>query len=313
MSRPLAITAALIALATVYVLTGSGMDFGYVIPRRLIKLAAMVTGGVAVALASITFQTLAGNRILTPAVMGYEAVCLMMQALLVLILGTGSLILWGGQGSILITLAAMLAWSFLLHHWLFRRARGDVWFLMLVGIVLTMVISTFTQFIQLRISPGEFAVFQGFAQVSFERVETTRLIISTLALTLVAALIWRRVPVLDVMALGRDQAISLGVDHARETRHLLALIAVLVAISVSLIGPTAFMGIFVANAARAMARGPGHRQTLPVGAAVAIGLFLLAELAAAQVFDHRTTVGILINLTCGAWFLLLMLRRRSFA
>ena len=36
-----------------------------------------------------------------------------------------------------------------------------MYLLLLVGLVLTMVIGTFTQFVQLRISPGEFAVFQG--------------------------------------------------------------------------------------------------------------------------------------------------------
>lgn len=307
------VPAGLVLLAALYVLAGLGFDFGYVIPRRLMKLGAMVIGGVAVALSAITFQTLAGNRILTPAVMGYEAVCLMTQALLVLALGTGSLALFGGQGTILVTLAAMLAWSLLLDQTLFRRAAGDVWFLMLIGIVLTMVITTITQFIQLRISPGEFAIFQGFAQVSFDRAEPLRLISSALMLALVAALLWRRVPVLDVLALGREQAMSLGIDHPRELRLLLALVAIMVAISASLIGPTAFMGIFVANIARAIAPGPGHRLTLPLGAAVAVGLFLLAELLASQIFDYRTTAGILVNLICGAWFLALMLRRRSFA
>ena len=51
----------------------------------------------------------------------------------------------------------------------------------------------------------------------------------------------------NVLALGREQAISLGVPHGRYLQLYLALIAILVALSTSLVGPTAFMGVFVAN------------------------------------------------------------------
>ena len=83
-SRPWLILA-VAALAAVFVLAGSGLDFGYVIPKRLVRLAAIVVGGVCVALSAIVFQTLVNNRILTPAIMGYEAVYLLWQSLLLLL------------------------------------------------------------------------------------------------------------------------------------------------------------------------------------------------------------------------------------
>ena len=45
-------------------------------------------------------KTLAGNRILTPAIMGYEAVYLLLQALLVLAMGVQSLVVLGPSGNI---------------------------------------------------------------------------------------------------------------------------------------------------------------------------------------------------------------------
>ena len=80
------------ALALTFVFLRSGMDFDYVIPKRIARLTAMVIGGVCIAWSSIIFQTLTGNRILTPAIMGYEAVYLLLQAMLVLWLGTGSVV-----------------------------------------------------------------------------------------------------------------------------------------------------------------------------------------------------------------------------
>lgn len=302
-----------IALALAFLFLGAGFDFDYVIPKRLARLAAMLIGGVAIAWSSIVFQTLTGNRILTPAIMGYEAVYLLLQSLLVLALGAQSLVLLGANGNFFLSVAVMLGYSWLIHRGLFRQGRQNVYFLLLVGLVLTMVIGTFTQFVQLKTSPSEFSILLGFSQASFNKTEPAQLLVSGLLVAGVCLAGLKSLPTLDVMSLGRDQAMSLGVDYQRQVRRHLALIATLVAVSTSLLGPTAFMGIFVANMAYALARTRRHRVTLPTGCAIAIGLFLLAQLAVEHLFNYRTTVGILVNLVCGAWFLALMARARGTA
>lgn len=302
-----------IALALAFLFLGAGFDFDYVIPKRLARLAAMLIGGVAIAWSSIVFQTLTGNRILTPAIMGYEAVYLLLQSLLVLALGAQSLVLRGANGNFFLSVAVMLGYSWLIHRGLFRQGRQNVYFLLLVGLVLTMVIGTFTQFVQLKTSPGEFSILLGFSQASFNKTEPAQLLVSGMLVAGVCLAGLKTLPTLDVMSLGRDQALSLGVDYPRQVRRHLALIATLVAVSTSLLGPTAFMGIFVANMAYALARTRRHRVTLPTGCAIAIALFLLAQLTVEHLFNYRTTVGILVNLVCGAWFLALMARARGTA
>lgn len=304
---------AVVALAVFFLLVRSGLDLDYVIPKRLARLGAIVIGGICIAWSSIVFQTITGNRILTPAVMGYEAIYLLLQALLILILGTQSLVVLGPNGNVALSVACMLGYSWLIHRWLFRDGNNNVYFLLLLGLVLTMVISTFTQFVQLKISPGEFSMLLGYSQASFNRAAPGQLLTAALVVAAVCLAGRKTLPTLDVLSLGRDQAMSLGVDYHRAVRWQLALVAVLVAVSTSLLGPTAFMGIFVANTTYALARGFRHRVTLPIGCAIAIGIFLLAQLAVEHVFNYRTTVGILVNLVCGAWFLALMVRTRGSA
>lgn len=302
-----------IALALAFLFFRSGFDFGYVIPRRLARLAAMLIGGVCIAWSSIVFQTLTGNRILTPAIMGYEAVYLLLQSLLILFMGMQSLVVLGANDNFALSVALMLGYSWAIHRWLFRDGRNNVYFLLLLGLVLTMVIGTFTQFVQLKVSPGEFSVLLGFSQASFGKAAPGQLLVSAVLVAAVCLAGIRTLPTLDVLALGREQAMSLGVDYRRTVRLHLALVAVLVAVSTSLLGPTAFMGIFVANTAYALAGSFRHRITLPTGCAVAIGIFILAQLAVEHVFNYRTTVGILVNLVCGTWFLVLMVRTRGTA
>ncbi|MDO8068186.1 iron chelate uptake ABC transporter family permease subunit [Janthinobacterium sp. SUN206] len=304
---------AALALALAFLFIGANLDVDYVIPKRMSRLAAIVIGGVCVAVSSIVFQTIAGNRILTPAVMGYEAVYLLLQSLLILAMGMHSVVLLGQNGNFVVSITLMLAYSWAIHYWLFRDGKNNVYFLLLLGFVLTMVIGTFTQFIQLRISPGEFAILQGFSQASFNKAQPVQLLYSAVLAGAACVAVLKTLPALDVLALGREQAISLGIDYRRMVRLQLALIAVLVAVSTSLLGPTAFMGIFVANTTYALARTARHRVTLPLGCAIAIAIFLAAQLLVEHVFNYRTTVGILVNLVCGAYFLALMVRTRGTA
>lgn len=302
-----------IALAMTFLFLRSGFDFDYVIPKRATRLAAMLIGGVCIAWSSIIFQTITGNRILTPAIMGYEAVYLLLQSLLILVMGTQSLVVLGTKGNFILSILLMLGYSWAIHRWLFRDGRSNVFFLLLVGLVLTMVIGTFTQFVQLRVSPGEFSMLLGFSQASFNRAEPQQLHWSCFLVAGVCLASLKTLSMLDVLCLGRDQALSLGVDYRRVVQFHLALIAVLVAVSTSLLGPTAFMGIFVANTTYALTRSFKHRIMLPIGSAIAIATFILAQLLVEHIFNYRSAVGILVNLVCGAWFLTLMMRTRGTA
>lgn len=308
---PYGIWALVIVLALLFLLVGSDLDFDYVIPQRLMRLAAIGLAGICIALSAVTFQTLAGNRLLTPAIMGYEAVYLLLQAVLVLTLGSQSLILLDRQENVLLSLLFMLGYSWIVHRWLFREGQTNLYQLLLAGLVLTMVLGTFTQFIQLKTSPGEFSILQGFSYATFNRVQPGQLLFGTALITLVGIMTHRRLAVLDVLSLGRDQAISLGVDYRHTVRLQLAQIAVLVAVSTSLVGPTAFMGVFVANITYALARTFRHRVTLPLGCAIAIAIFIVAQFLVEQLFNYRTTVSILINLVCGTYFLALMVKMKG--
>lgn len=301
----------LVILALAYILWGGAVPPEFILQRRLLRLGAMVAGGCCIAMAAILFQTVARNRILTPAVMGYEAVYLLFQAVLILGLGAASLRSLGAVGNMALSVLVMLGWSAALHFWVLRRRGTDIGLLLLSGLVLTLVITSVTQFVQLRISPGEFAIFQSFAQMSFDGVTGVQLGLAVLAAGLGAVILMLRTPVLDVMAMGREQALSLGVDHGKETALILGLIAVLTAAATSLIGPSVFMGVFVANIAYQLAGSHRHSRTLPIGCLIGVTAMLVAELLVQHLFQFSTSVGLLINLTCGIYFLLLILRKRS--
>ncbi|HEO1795697.1 ferric acinetobactin ABC transporter permease subunit BauC [Acinetobacter baumannii] len=302
-----------ICLAVCFLFLNSGLDFDYVIPNRLLRLATIVIAGICVAFSSIVFQTLVGNRILTPSIMGYEAIYLLWQVLLLFFWGTHGLSQLGVNGNFFISIVLMLLYSWVIHKWLLPYGRNDVFLLLLLGLVLTMVVGTVTQFIQLKINPGEFSVFQGLSYASFNRSHSETLLYASLAVVIVLFLGRKALPVLDVLVLGREQAISLGIHHHRYVSFYLALIAILVAVSTSLIGPTVFMGVFIANITYALVRSYKHKLTLPMGCAITIAIFIAAQILVEHVFNYKTTVSILVNLVCGIYFLALTVRTRGVA
>ena len=139
----------------------------------------------------------------------------------------------------------------------------------------------------LKISPGEFSVFQGINYASFNHSETQTLLYAFVAMLAVGLVGYPYLTTLDVMALGEEQSVSLGVDYARYVRWGFGLIAVLVAVSTSLVGPTAFMGVFIANMAYAFAGHYQHKRILLFASAVAIAVFLIAQILVEHVFNYK--------------------------
>ncbi|OXE28158.1 ABC transporter permease, partial [Vibrio parahaemolyticus] len=62
-------------------------NYQYFLSRRVPKVLAIVLAGVAIAQSSMVFQTITHNRILTPSIMGFDALYVLTQVLIVLLFG----------------------------------------------------------------------------------------------------------------------------------------------------------------------------------------------------------------------------------
>lgn len=300
-----------LCLSAVFLLFNANWDMDYIIPKRSVRLAAMIIGGGCLAFSSIIFQTLTRNRILTPAIMGYESIFLLFHALLVLISGIVHSLVLPEVYKSLICASLIVLYGWLLHGWLLRRNSANLSMLLLIGIVLTMVFSTFTQLIQITISPGEFAILQGLNYTSFNQVTLSKTLVSGAIVLILCWVALKKHALLDVLLLGKDQAISLGIHYSRSVFLFATITAMLVAVSVNLIGPTAFMGVFVANITYSIFRTARHKTTLLACTVIASAVFLFSQILVEHIFNYRTTVSIIINLVCGIYFLFFLLKSKS--
>jgi iron complex transport system permease protein len=117
-------------------------------------------------------------------------------------------------------------------------------------------------------------------------------------------------PGMNALALGDDLATTMGA-HITRTRTLMVLaITLLTASATVMAGPITFVGLMAPHAARWMV-GPDHRRLLPLAAAIAAGVMLLADvLARVVLWPGEVPVGI-VSALLGAPVLIHLVRRRK--
>ena len=302
----LIIVALLILVGGSFILYGVELTNSYSIEKRSIRLLSMLVVGISVASSSIIFQTITANRILTPSIMGYEAVFVLFQTLIVFLYGDKAFKVISQQENFFYAILFMLGFSLLLYFLLFGKNRRSMYYLLLTGMVLGTLFMTLSQFLHVLIDPNEFSIVQNFMFVSFAKMNTK--LLSVAGITMLVALIYTgwNARYLDVMALGRDQAISLGVDYDKMVRRFLFVISLLVSVSTALVGPITFLGILVTNLTYELFRTRKHRDMLVISSLVACLTLILGQFLVEHVLQFSTTVSIIINFMGGVYFMYLL-------
>ncbi|CAO3409118.1 iron chelate uptake ABC transporter family permease subunit [Azospirillum largimobile] len=299
------------ASIVLFLTVGAKGSWSFILTFRGTKVAAMVLVGCAIAMSTVLFQTITNNRILTPSIMGFDALYRLIQTVLVFQLGSAAVAAFDPRLRFGVEVAAMVVFSWLLYRWLFSGSLRGLHLLMLVGIVFGVLFRSLSGFLQRVIDPNEFLVVQDRLFASFNRVDGQLLAVSALVVLAVAVAVWRRAGVLDVLALGRDAAINLGVDHRREVMRVLVMVSILVAVSTALVGPVTFFGLLVANLAYLLVDTHRHRLILPVAALVAVLVLMGGQLVLERLLGYNGALSIVIEFLGGIVFLIILVRRAA--
>ncbi|WP_204115222.1 iron chelate uptake ABC transporter family permease subunit [Shimia biformata] len=307
--RRLIPTAGLLLVAAVlYMTLGAGGNWGFVLPFRGAKLVALLLVGVAISTSTVLFQTITRNRILTPSIMGFDA--------LYVLLLTGVVYGFGGQAYLdlppqvlfLFNVVLLVGASLLLFGTLLGRAQGDLMRLILTGIIFGTLFSSVTGFFQRLIDPNEFAIVQVSSYARFTRIETDLLAIASLLVAGCLIVAWRLRHQLDVLALGPKAAVNLGVDPRRGQLVVLTLIAVLVSVSTALVGPVVFLGLLVVSLAHLVTPSAHHAVILPAAAMISAIVLVAGQTIMERVLSLATPLSVVVDFVGGLVFLGLLLK-----
>ena len=301
----------LLLILGIYLFLFMGLNpesYQYALSRRIPKVLAMLITGASIAYASLSFQTVTENRILTPSVLGLDAVFIFLQTLMAFFLGSTVLTGFGKQFSFLGMVLLMVLFSVGILGTLLKKLRGNIYLLLLVGIILGTLFRSGSSFLQVIIDPNEFLILQGKLFASFNNMDTEVLLMGSVLLMLSLALAMTDLRDMDVLILGRDHAINLGVSYEKLVYKTLFIVAILISVSTALVGPITFLGILVTNLSRELLKTNKHRE-LFLGATLIGGIALIyGQLLVERVFTFSAPISVRINFVGGVYFIYLLLR-----
>ena len=163
----IALTAIAVAIILVFAFTDLPGKWEYALGLRSRTIAGMVIAAAAIGSATVFFQTITANRILTPGIMGFDAVFLAIQTLVAFAIGPALLVSAPPLASWLVELVLMAGSIALLYWWLFQKRRLDLHVIVLAGLVLGVTFRAVTAFLQRLLDPDTFAILQDLTFASF--------------------------------------------------------------------------------------------------------------------------------------------------
>ncbi|QDO94459.1 iron chelate uptake ABC transporter family permease subunit [Formosa sediminum] len=305
------LTVVMLGLCALFLTYGLPTNWAYSFERRSYKVFAIGMVSCAVAYSSIVFQTLTHNRILTPSVMGFEAVYLLFQTVIVFMYGDKTFSVISAKENFFLSIVFMLGFAFILFKLIFKKENHNLYLLLLIGLVLETLFHTISSFLQLILDPNDFLILQGTLYASFNAINYDLIWYALVVLLGCFGIGLTQFRYLDVIGLGKAHAVNLGVPYFKKVRLHLFLIAALVAVSTALVGPIIFLGVLVTNLTYEMFKTYKHHILIPACCLVCFISILGAQFLVEHLFSFNIVISVIINFIGGLYFIYLLLKTRT--
>ncbi len=308
------IVIALIAIIIVAAFLFIGVKFHnhkllrYAMKLRIPKVIAMIITAFAIGAATIIFQSVINNTIVTPCLLGMNALYTLIHTSVVFVLGSGSILFTNDNLSFLVDLVLMGVIATVVYSWLFKMTGHNVLYVLLVGTVLTSFFSSIQSTLTRVMDPNEYDTLLTSLVASFSNINSEIIIFSVIILALIGVIFRKEFALLDVITLGKEQAINLGVDYDRCIRRLLLAVTLCIAVATAMVGPISFLGLIIANISRQLLKTYRHTQLIAGAALMGVIALIGGQFIVERVFVYSIPISVFITVAGGIYFLYLILK-----
>lgn len=308
------IVIALIAIIIVAAFLFIGVKFHnhkllrYAMKLRIPKVIAMIITAFAIGAATIIFQSVINNTIVTPCLLGMNALYTLIHTSVVFVLGSGSILFTNDNLSFLVDLVLMGIIATVVYSWLFKMTGHNVLYVLLVGTVLTSFFSSIQSTLTRVMDPNEYDTLLTSLVASFSNINSEIIIFSVIILALIVVIFRKELALLDVITLGKEQAINLGVDYDRCIRRLLLAVTLCIAVATAMVGPISFLGLIIANISRQLLKTYRHTQLIAGAALMGVIALIGGQFIVERVFVYSIPISVFITVAGGIYFLYLILK-----
>jgi iron complex transport system permease protein len=225
--------------------------------------------------------------------------------------GAAALVRFTGLGAFVLQIALMVTLSLILYGWLLSGKYGNLHLMLLIGIIIGAGLNSVSGFMRRLLAPSEFDLLQSRLIGSVTNADPEYFPVAIPVVIITALCLYFFSRKLNVLSLGRDVATTFGVKYQAGIIFTLVLVAVLMAVSTSLIGPLTFFGFLVAMLSYQAAPTYDHRYIFPMAFAIGFSILTSAYFLLYHVLNSSTVVSVVIELFGGLIFLIVILRKRS--
>jgi len=280
-----------------------------VVRRRMYAVLAMVIAAVCQSLSTVTFQSVTSNRIITPSLLGFEALYSAIHTATMFFFGVTTFVSLTGLKSFVLQVGIMVLMCLILYGWLLSGKYGNLQLMLLVGVIMGTGLRSISSFMRRVLSPSEFDVLQARMFGSVNNAQSEYFPLAVPVVIVVAVLLLAFSKQLNAIALGRDSATALGVSHQGSVIYALVLVSVLMSVSTALIGPISFFGFLVATLSYQAAPTYDHRYIFPMALALGFVILTASYFFMYHIFNAQGVVSVIIEMFGGVVFLFVILKK----
>ncbi len=274
---------------------------------RLPRIILAVLTGSLLSMAGAVYQAIFQNPMADPYVIGISSGAAFGATIAIIFLPPMMLL-----GNSIVSLAAFLSaiLTSILVYFISKTKRGvDTFSLLLTGVVISTVLSSFISLMMLA-HQDEAMKIMTWTMGSFN-AKSWNHVLTILIPTVIGIFITiYHGKDLNVLVMGEEEAMIMGLDTKRLKRNMLLICALLTSIAVSVSGIIGFVGLIVPHFIR-LIFGSEHKFLLKASFVFGAIFMLLSDTIARSLIDgFEVPVGIITSLIGGPLFLILLVRYR---
>ena len=225
--------------------------------------------------------------------------------------GAGSFLAVNANVSFAVDLVLMGVTATVVYSYLFQKTKHNILYVLLIGTVLSSFFSSIQNTLTRIMDPNEYDSLLATLVASFSNINTEIIVFSIIVLAAIILFLRRELALLDVLTLGKEQAINLGVDYDKCIRKLLLGVTLFIAVATAMVGPISFLGLIIANLSRQMLKTYRHTQLILGSALFGMIVLIGGQLLVEHVFSYSIPVSVFITVGGGIYFLYLLLKNKK--
>lgn len=312
MKKKYLIILVLLIVSILYLFQGLDSDtFSFFIGKRFSKLILMILVGTTIGISSVIFQTITNNRILTPGVLGVDSIYMFFNLLLLYFAKDLSIFSTHYYLYFFFVTILTLGSSFILYKIIFGKENRRVDEIILIGVVFGTLLKGISSFFQIMLDPNQFSLLQDLSFASINNTDVNLIYLTAPILIAICFIVVKQFHVLDIMLLGKDQSINLGIDYDKKVKLLFCIVITLTSITTALIGPLVFFGVAIVNIAREIVISYRHKELVLFTSILGTFILILGQFIIERLLNMAVPIGVLIGFFSGIYFFILLIKENK--